>query len=1139
MRKQLVMAVMLAAGLTAGTGTASFLNAPHNPANGINCVNCHEYPFDRWPGYVADPGNLDSTVKNFVCLRCHDGTVDGPGEIAAPVKGMHSSAALSAKYGNWTTQCVDCHDPHFQSQVNYFQSDPSSLYLVVGSYTGLTLDTSTNPPTSTIGYTLLSADANWSDPATWSQKTGAGRGLVLVADTSAPYDTFEVLSAGPSSITVAGDLTQVMHNGTFGLIYGQLIRDKVRTPAGEKPVKFFAPNGGHVDTVGTPPSGICQVCHTQTLHWRSDGTLADHNTGSRCTGCHTPASGFKASFPNHTWLLKGGTTCEACHDPNGTADIVADIHKSNCADCHNVPNYASLRTGVNGDATLHGPVGQGNTSTCTVCHDPTVYPTSTFHHATVNAQNGNCTFCHSGGGAADHSTMVADYVNCTNCHSANVGSASGAPVDPANNRVHDACTTCHKTDGSLKALADLTRGIVVAMPTGGAASNDGGGDCSACHGEYFANHQNIDHATSRVTVSANCANCHDAVAGGTAPDAITSPFTTPGEAHGLRGCSTCHQTNGALVAPTATAPGIAAGGGNCETCHGQYFPQHQSPDHSAKVAGVTPCTDCHTATAGTATGIPTSATDAKVHDGCATCHNTTTGLLLSQAAANVNGYLTYGPAMAAGDCSTCHGNYFDHHVHGTTGGYVSHDVAHDPAVDLSQSAPGTPCMNCHDDAGLGKGTNALSTWDAIKTEHATVGGVAQASACATCHFYATNGNQSGDPDTPPLTTVQSTIATGAGVTCVTCHVPKDVNASPTTSGHGGHGPNVFGWAGNCNSCHTDNGLGVVEGVHGNNCLLCHDNPSGGPGTTIVGANGNGDATLGAALADYTTATCLTCHPSSTYPAPAIHHDTANAQSGNCEWCHADRRPDWAVQYGVNLPNPLPTGDMACKKCHVKGSGTGLTVYKNTYTPVAVSGFPNGDRNWGVTGDAAVQQTPIHVINGPSLITVQNYGICLGCHDGTYTNAQGVPAPQIQVWHAKPTWNKNTNDTANGIYDNTFDVMRNAPGRSYFADNNTPPRGGDDRNADDPRFNIFSTGVNTGGVAKVRMYGRYDFGSASKPYKGTNSETRGKNLYRDYRNDTDNPWINSVWSNRVTIPRVDAINNPWGLLSSDPQVPIVP
>ncbi len=1255
-----------------------------------------------------------------------------------------------------------------------------------------------------------------------------------------------------------------------------------------------------------------------------------------------------------------------------------------------MPNYASLRTGVNGDATLHGPVGQGNTSTCTVCHDPTVYPASTFHHATVNAQNGNCAFCHSGATAADHTTMVADYVNCANCHAANVGSVSGAPVDPANNRVHDACTTCHKTDGSLKALADLTRGIVVAMPAGGTASNDGGGDCSACHGEYFPqhthhfaatndvsfdptvdtsqpgmqpcsdchrdydsingttlgfstftqilwehdtdgvkdgstntcdnchnydgsksapladvqnaigsgnpatcatchtdkvpnvshgghpdtdfgwagncidchdtdadpatkpavisvihgnncatchvspstgdytrragdpangvdgdatlvdgvtwtranstcltchpdgstqtgratihhdsksgyaaagncaachtstghegdhsarvalyancanchtgtegaangmvvdaanarkhddcvtchktdgslktladltrgivtampagggdcsachgeyfpNHQNIDHATSRVTVSANCANCHDAVAGGTAPDAITPPFTATGEAHATAGCATCHQANGALVAPTATAPGIAAGGGDCETCHGayfpqhqaanhtakiadtancntchtatagtatgapvsntdpmvhdgcatchdtttglllsvsaandpntaasvsamtagdcntchgayfpshqnadhttrvmasancanchdavaggtapdaitppftaagevhalsgcatchnttngallaaygkavaitvgdcetchgQYFPQHQSPDHSAKVAGVTPCIDCHTATAGTATGIPTSATDAKVHDGCATCHNTTTGLLLSQAAANVNGYLTYGTAMAAGDCSTCHGNYFDHHVHGTTGGYVSHDVAFNATLDLGQ-ADSQPCANCHNDAGL---ASPLSTWDAIKTEHATVGGAAQASACATCHFYATNGNQSGDPDTPPLTTVQSTIATGTGVHCLTCHTPK---AAPAT--HGGH-PTDFGKSAVCTTCHT--GANVVADIHNNNCANCH-NGTPSASTEKVGDRGLGDATLAngtAASNNWANVNCLTCHGAgymevvtaegaggnlsvTTYGGK--HHLNAHAQGGDCDWCHDDPRrapaTDWESTFGVSGPASLPK-QLACIECHVQGGynnqASGLQINELAYQ------WSNGNPNSGyLTGLQTVKT--IHSITSTSgqPIQVYNYGICLGCHNDTQ---KGRP---VNVYHARPVAadmhlsGQDTADKSNGG-DEIWSHTQYAQLHDQLPWPNT--------------FKRFGDGVwdaASGGIADLKTaYGkRYDTGS--KP---------GKN----WKNNFNKPGAPSApYNQTVTIP-CNSNTNDW-------------
>jgi hypothetical protein len=222
---------------------------------------------------------------------------------------------------------------------------------------------------------------------------------------------------------------------------------------------------------------------------------------------------------------------------------------------------------------------------------------------------------------------------------------------------------------------------------------------------------------------------------------------------------------------------------------------------------------------------------------------------------------------------------------------------------------------------------------------------------------------------------------------------------------------------------------------------------------------------------------------------------------------------------------------------VEPGGTGLVVYRNTYTPVNVSGQSGSD--WGVTGDAATVQVPVHTITHTAKINVQNYGACLGCHDGS---TSGQP---IQVWHAAPQWvkdgaagdNNSNDDTSSTITDDLFDVLRNAPGRSYYANGNTPPRSSNDTGATERRYNIFATGTNTGGMAKIRMYGRYWFGSDSgKPYKSTTSQSRAKGLYKDYQNSNVNPWVSNVWSNRLRIPR-NSFNNPEGLMTSDPYVPL--
>ncbi|MEW6428085.1 MAG: cytochrome c3 family protein [Thermodesulfobacteriota bacterium] len=1113
-------AVLLSVVAGSGNTGATFLNAPHNKANSVDCVDCHEYPFEQWTGYVPDPGNADDTIRNFVCLRCHNGSQAG-----IPGKKTHSSLNLSTGHGNWTVQCVDCHDPHFQAQVDYFATDASSLYLVRGSYVanGISVTTTDplNPETttfSTIAYSGINALAGWASPATWAAKTGAGRGLILVADTARPYDTFEVTAADETTVTVSGDLRNVTLGSQFGLVYGQLVRGKVSSAGVKKTVKFFNPQGGHVDTVNATPQGICQVCHTLTRNWLADGTVTnnpaatDHNTGVDCTTCHLTADGFKAgntdhtvaassgnvpiqqtaacaschtytdpvadihksncsychtsppalkagiaantcagchpsrdpnahvsdhnltaydtapvldcggchgaglnintfhvgrtvvrgsvgsaavgtvidcatchnssvqlvadavakgrssnpaaatvycadchgsrpadhpndTMPAHSWLLKSATSCETCHDPNGTADIVAGIHKNNCAACHTLPSYTVLRTGTKGDAALHGAVGQGNTSSCTVCHAPAVYPANTFHHATANAQSGNCTFCHDGNAAADHATLVADYANCTLCHAANAGSAAGAPVDAANNRIHDGCTTCHKTDGSLKGLVDLSRNIVIAMPAGTAASNDGGGTCAACHGEYFANHTAADH-TARVADSANCNLCHTATAGSASTVPVNAADNKVHDA-----CTSCHNADGSLRAVTAPGGSAPIVAGDCNACHGAYFPNHANANHLTRVAPLAECVTCHTATAGTATTVPVNAADAKVHDACTSCHNGDGSLRAVTAPGG-------SAAIAAGDCAACHGSsYFPQHGHHNG---ATNDVSYNATVDTSQTTP-TGCAVCHTDYDTANSTSlGLSTWQTILVEH-DLDGVKDGStnACARCHSYT--GAKSA-----PLAAVQNAIASGNPATCATCHTDKVPNTN-----HGGHQPTDFAWAGNCADCHgavTDSVIGIV---HGNGCSFCH----------VDAANGNytrkaGDATFGvdgdATLAIDRTATCLTCHPNAGNKTggATIHHVSRNgyATAGNCAACHgtSGHQGDHSTFVGQYVN---------CQLCHGSAAGSATGV------PVSTSDNKVHD----VCTSCHNTDGSLRTVTAPGGSAPIVAGTCAGCHGEYFPN----------------------------------------------------------------------------------------------------------------------------------------------------------
>lgn len=112
---------------------ANISDAPHNLTNDINCSSCHS--FSLW--WQFSPINYNSTpdsslIVNNVCLSCH-----GPSgnEIQENTHSSDAMGTTSAEW-QWSRDCVDCHDPHFQGQLEWVTADPSlaeQLYLVTGT----------------------------------------------------------------------------------------------------------------------------------------------------------------------------------------------------------------------------------------------------------------------------------------------------------------------------------------------------------------------------------------------------------------------------------------------------------------------------------------------------------------------------------------------------------------------------------------------------------------------------------------------------------------------------------------------------------------------------------------------------------------------------------------------------------------------------------------------------------------------------------------------------------------------------------------------------------------------------------------------------------------------------------------------
>ncbi|MDA8159761.1 MAG: cytochrome c3 family protein [Desulfobacteraceae bacterium] len=555
--KSLCVAAGLAAVLSMGTARASVIDAPHNDTHGVACGSCHAYSL--WWQYspTSPSSSAYGTVTDGVCNSCH-----GPGG-AQFQKVSHSSVSMgsahNATLGDWSTKCVDCHNPHLQQQLSWLPATATfgdgtragGLYLVEGTISGIT---DNGNGTTTITYTNADAASPWADTSRWTAKEGtAGRGLILTLGYTTGERTYEIVAAsasapipstvpgtGAGSITVQNgtDTVPATYNGTnFGIIYGQLIKSSINTPnSGAKSVQFFDPqNGGYVSSAATP-TGICQVCHTKTTYWRNDGSLNIHNVGSVCTSCHNIAAGFKPVFPDHNTFIAVLTSCGSCHTQ---AQVVEGIHNLQCSYCHAPSgppalNAADPNTPFRVTPTVWpSPAGQAtpNPGDCGQCHGSDYF----LHHKIVNQTTG----------AADHTNIVNKTLpNCVNaCHFHN-------KTDPIADIHQNKCTDCH----NMTPNADGTIGANI-----GLAAQYGPGDCMHCHTDIAAsplNHQNaLDHSTKvmRAPTCTDVVGCH--------------PGNLLYQVHPNM-CVTCHEpTYFGLQTLLPTSKAIAIVQGDCTACH--------------------------------------------------------------------------------------------------------------------------------------------------------------------------------------------------------------------------------------------------------------------------------------------------------------------------------------------------------------------------------------------------------------------------------------------------------------------------------------------------------------------------------------------------------------------------------------------
>jgi len=323
---------------------AYYLDTPHNESNGIVCYTCHGMagltapdadangvPDWTWADRaLADP---EDTAHNFICNSCHSSTPT-PGLPKGPEKVLHSKKTTGSTKAYWTTECVQCHDVHYQGQLDYSADDYAKLYLVTGTFTSNAIYSNPTPlvagsDSTSINFTTTTVQAGFEDTSKWKSKGGStsgsanmvagravdgSRGLILVPDKTNHPETFEIINVTANTIKVKGQMVRdAISSGNFAIIYGQSIKSSVMPNGGVvandlRDVKYYTPKlinssfGGHVDltTGSTKPLGLCQVCHTTPSSWPKSGGPATHYPATDCDSCHNILTGGGAPVVANT-----------------------------------------------------------------------------------------------------------------------------------------------------------------------------------------------------------------------------------------------------------------------------------------------------------------------------------------------------------------------------------------------------------------------------------------------------------------------------------------------------------------------------------------------------------------------------------------------------------------------------------------------------------------------------------------------------------------------------------------------------------------------------------------------------------------------------------------------------------------------
>ncbi len=973
MKKKLFLGTLVLAGVLPFLYTpaqATFLHAPHDDAHGVDCVDCHEFHLDDEAAWGINATTLDDTVKNFICLRCH-----GPSG-SAPAAAMHSDLAINGTE-SWSNECTACHAPHFQRQLasvadineDFLLTD---IYLVTGTINSVT----PSGGNTTVNYTLDYAADEWTSPSRWAAKTGLDRGLIFVADALNPKGvTYETILADASSITVAGIIDPAMVNKTFGLLYGQFLRNKITTSIGDQVVSFSNPHGGFVDDSGSvAPTGICQVCHTNTAYWTYDGGNNTHNAKTNCLICHQHDAGFApggggagGKHPGHLALT--GVTCATCHDINnfpyfhsGTdedGDDMFDLTETNVCDaCH----QDAFGNPLSDFAASW--LDEGFELDCGGCHDLAPVTGSHLSHLSVT----NCGSCHDG--AVEGITAPSQHAdNDIDVYDV-VPADLGYPADKAKLSANSTCSNiyCHSTAQGTVNPTDAP--TYMETPTWGTPFVNTVATCGGCHdsgghlggaGTPLTTGSHAKHLSYKFDQDGSCQVCH-----------FDWNYT---------GCTTCHNRQVNHV------------NSSIDVAFSQSFPL-------GVITG-----------SGSYSGDPAPQTD---YGSCASlyCHSQGTRASAPYVGPNVSD-VTWGGNSMPGDCTGCHGGDKATALPINTGSHPKHigdydcSKCHQNTVADSRTLNQTPYSSYTNGQRYhvdGKITIAFSSDIATNGSYAgqtspviyrQAGSTYGACSNLYCHSNGTS------VETGVIETYSSATWGSSGpLACDSCHAygPDYPNGLPKANSHQVHGSN------NCQYCHaatTTTGNSITDPANHVNGIYDIQAGSGvsfsysGGTCSNISCHQGGNADWGSTSLSFD---CDTCHG---YPPAPGDGRNVNERFDGGKGAHVTMsyNPASGVEGGhIIVSSDLnPTGDIygsdntgyyECSKCHYGGAHANGIVEVQIRTDSWSKPVPWGqyDRPQGFGEEGA---SPTYQgVPGDSMTSKTCSNI--NCHSGTTTPQWSCP-----------------------------------------------------------------------------------------------------------------------------------------------------